>query len=143
MTVVETPGFIRDASAALTDEERTDMIFFLAANPEAGDIMAETGGGRKLRWKAQGRGKRGGVRVIYYFHNESLPLFLLNVFAKNEQANLTRAERNAMKALLPRLIAGYRKRMNNEEKEYCQSSEGECWQPDNCQPPGSRRLGRR
>jgi hypothetical protein len=111
MTVVETPGFIRDASAALTDAERADMIFFLAANPEAGDIMAETGGGRKLRWKAQGRGKRGGVRVIYYFHNESLPLFLLNVFAKNEQANLTRAERNAMKALLPRLIAGYRKRM--------------------------------
>ena len=49
------------------------MISFLAANPEAGDIMAETGGGRKLRWKAQGRGKRGGVRVIYYFHNESLP----------------------------------------------------------------------
>jgi len=51
------------------------------------------------------------VRVIYYFHNETLPLFLLNVFAKNEQANLTRAERNAIKALLPRLIAGYRKRM--------------------------------
>jgi hypothetical protein len=84
------------------------MIFFLAANPEAGDIMAETRGGRKLRWKAQGRGKRGGVRVI---HNESLPPFLLNVFAKNEQANLTRAERNAMKALLPRLVTGYRKRM--------------------------------
>ena len=53
MTVVETPGFIRDASAALTDGERTDMIFFLAANPEAGDFMAQTGGGRKFRWKAQ------------------------------------------------------------------------------------------
>ena len=49
--------------------------------------------------------------MIYYFHNESLPLFLLNVFAKNEKANLTSAERNAMKALLPRLVAGYRKRM--------------------------------
>ncbi len=111
MTVVETPGFIRDASAALTDDERAEMILFLAATPESGDIMAETGGGRKLRWKAQGRGKRGGVRVIYYFHNESLPLFLLNVFAKKEQANLTRAGRNAMKALLPRLVAGYLKRM--------------------------------
>jgi hypothetical protein len=111
MTVVETPGFIRDASTALTEQERADMISFLAANPDAGDIMTETGGGRKLRWKAEGRGKRGGVRVIYYFHNESLPLFLLNVFAKNERASLTKAERNAMKALLPRLVAGYLKRI--------------------------------
>ena len=73
--------------------------------------MPETGGARKLRWRAQGRGKRGGVRVIYYYHNESLPLFLLNVFAKNEKANLTKAEWNEMKSLLPRLIRGYRKRM--------------------------------
>jgi hypothetical protein len=110
MTVVETPGFLRDAAVALTDEERTEVMSFLEANPQAGDIMPETGGGRKLRWRAQGRGKRSGVRVIYYYHNESLPLFLLNVFAKNEKANLTKAERNEMKTLLPRLVAGYRKR---------------------------------
>jgi hypothetical protein len=112
MTVVETPSFLRDAASALTDEERTEAISFLAANPEAGDIMPDTGGGRKLRWRAQGRGKRGGLRVIYYYHNASLPLFLLNVFAKNEKANLTKAERNGMKALLPRLVAGYRRRMS-------------------------------
>ena len=111
MTVVETPGFLRDADAALTDEELGEVIWFLAANPEAGDMMPGTGGGRKLRWRAQGRGKRGGVRVIYYYHNESLPLFLLSVFAKNEKSNLTKAERNEMKTLLPRLVAGYRKRM--------------------------------
>ena len=111
MTVVETPGFLREAATALTDGERTEVVFFLATNPEAGDVMPETGGARKLRWRAQGRGKRGGVRVIYYYHNESLPLFLLNVFAKNEKANLTKAERNEMKSLLPRLVTGYRKRM--------------------------------
>ena len=111
MTVVETPSFLRDAAAALNAEERTEMISFLAANPDAGDIMPGTGGARKLRWRAQARGKRGGVRVIYYCHNESLPLFLLNVFAKNEQANLTKAERNEMQTLLPRLVAGYRRRM--------------------------------
>ena len=72
--------------------------------------MPETGGARKLRWKAQGRGKRGGVRVIYYYHDSDMPLFLLNVFAKNEKGNLANAERNEMKKLLPRLIAGYRNR---------------------------------
>lgn len=111
MTVLETPGFLRDATAALAEDERAEVVSFLAANPDAGDIIAETGGARKLRWGAPGRGKRGGVRVIYYYHNESLPLFLLNVFAKNEKANLTKAERNEMKALLPRLVAGYQKRM--------------------------------
>jgi mRNA-degrading endonuclease RelE of RelBE toxin-antitoxin system len=109
MTAVETPGFLRDAAAAFEDGEKTRVILFLAENPEAGDIMPGTGGGRKLRWRGSGRGKRGGVRVIYYFHDESVPLFLLSVFAKNEKATLTAAERNEMKALLPRLIDGYRK----------------------------------
>jgi hypothetical protein len=112
MTVVETPGFLREAATALTVDERAEVVFFLAANPDAGDIMPDTGGARKLRWRAPGRGKRGGARVIYYYHNESLPLFLLNVFTKNEKANLTKAERNEMKALLPRLVAGYQKRVS-------------------------------
>jgi hypothetical protein len=111
MAVVETPSFTKDAGSVFTDEERSEMIAFVAANPEAGDIMPDTGGGRKLRWRAAGRGKRGGVRVIYYFYNDSLPLFLLNVFAKNEKVNLSRAERNQMKILLPRLVSGYRRRM--------------------------------
>ena len=83
----------------------------MATNPDAGAIMPETDGARRLRWTAPGRGKRGGVRVIYYYHNELLPLFLLNVFAKNEKANLTHAQRHEMKELLPRLVSGYRKRV--------------------------------
>ena len=66
MTVLETPGFLRDAGARLTELEREDLVGYLAANPEAGELMPETGGARKLRWRAAGRGKRGGVRVIYY-----------------------------------------------------------------------------
>lgn len=65
MTVVETPAFMRDAAATLTERERNDLISYLAASPEAGDIIAGTGGARKLRWRAEGRGKRGGTRVIY------------------------------------------------------------------------------
>jgi hypothetical protein len=111
MSVVETPGFIRDAAVVFSDSERVELVAFLAGNPEAGSIMPETGGARKLRWKMRGRGKSGGARVIYYYHNDSLPLFLLNVFAKNEKPNLSNAERNEMRKLVPRLIAGYQKRM--------------------------------
>ena len=110
MTVVETPAFARESAAVLTEEERNELIAYLAADPEAGDVMPETGGARKLRWRARGRGKRGGVRAIYYYHDGAIPLFLLNIFAKNDKANLTKAERNEMKRLLPRLVAGYREK---------------------------------
>jgi mRNA-degrading endonuclease RelE of RelBE toxin-antitoxin system len=53
--------------------------------------MQVTGGLRKLRWSAHGKGKSGGVRVIYYYHNESIPLFLLTVFGKGEKVNLSKS----------------------------------------------------
>ena len=96
---------MREADSQFSEKERSELILFLAANPEAGVAMADTGGVRKLRWAAKGRGKRGGTRVIYYFRNESLPL--LNVFAKNEKVNLTRAERNEIKKRLPQWMSAY------------------------------------
>jgi len=110
MTVVETPSFVRDAKGLLSDEELTELISFVAANPESGDLMRETGGIRKIRWAVGCGGKRGGVRVVYYHHNESIPLFLLNVFAKNEKSNLTKAERNQLRELTRLLVAGYQGR---------------------------------
>jgi hypothetical protein len=104
----------------LSEVSRIELISFLAANPEAGDIMPETGGARNLRWRTQGCGKRGGVRVIYYFYNEALPLFMLSLFAKNEKANLTKAERNEMKALcrvwLPAIRGGWRNEQNSQDE---------------------------
>ncbi|OYY74721.1 MAG: hypothetical protein B7Y40_03880 [Gammaproteobacteria bacterium 28-57-27] len=67
--------------------------------------MQGTGGVRKLRWGRAGRGKSGGVRVIYYYHDVRIPLFLLTVFGKNEQANLSQAERNVLSNLVDRLVA--------------------------------------
>jgi hypothetical protein len=58
---------------------------------------------------AKGKGKSGGVRVIYYFHSEAFPLFLLTVYAKNQKANLTKAERNDLKTLVPLLVKSYPK----------------------------------
>jgi hypothetical protein len=103
-TVAETPEYLRRADKLLTDSERGDVVDYLAAHPKAGDLMQGTGGVRKLRWARAGRGKSGGVRVIYYFHGEAIPLYVLTVFAKNERANLTKAERNDLADLVETLV---------------------------------------
>ncbi len=107
MTVVETARFLKDMKPLMSDSEREELVVFVGANPEAGAVIPDTGGVRKIRWALAGRGKRGGARVIYYFHGESLPIFLLAAYGKNEKANLTMAERNAMKRLIAVLVAGY------------------------------------
>jgi hypothetical protein len=107
MTVVETPFFSRKAAGLLTDDEHDELITYLGLTPEAGDVMPDTGGVRKLRWRARGKGKRGGVRVIYYFHNEMFPVFLLTVYAKNQKDNLTQTERKKWKQLVPLLVQAY------------------------------------
>ena len=61
-----------------------------------GDLIQGAGGIRKIRFAIKGKGKSGGVRIVYYYYNESMPVFLLTVFAKNEKADLARAERNAL-----------------------------------------------
>jgi hypothetical protein len=87
MTVVETPFFLRKAAGLLDEEERSDLVAFVGAHPDTGDVIPETGGVRKLRWAVRGHGKRGGARVIYYFHSEAFPLFLLTVYGKGQKAN--------------------------------------------------------
>jgi hypothetical protein len=79
-------------------------LSYLAAHPKSGDLIEGTGGIRKMRWSRGGRGKSGGVRVIYYYHSEVMPLYLLTMFAKNEQANLSKADRNNMAKLVDILI---------------------------------------
>jgi hypothetical protein len=111
MTVVETGEFLRHAEPLMSDWERAKLVAFVGANPEAGEVIPESGGVRKIRWALQGRGKRGGARVIYYYHNERLPVFLLSAYAKNQKAALSKAERNAMKRLVPALVAGYRRKL--------------------------------
>ena len=74
----------------------TAVVNLIAANPEAGEIMPGCGGARKLRVAKPGKGKSGGYRVITYFAGATRPVFLLTVFGKNEKANLTKGERNAL-----------------------------------------------
>jgi hypothetical protein len=109
VTVVETPEFIARARMLLSEDEREALISYLAANPTAGDLVPGTGGVRKLRWALAGRGKRGGARVIHFFHSAELPLFALTMFAKNERADLSQDERNEFRRLTRVLVETYRK----------------------------------
>ena len=69
--------------------------------------MKGTGGIRKFRWASGNKGRSGGVRVIYYYHNESIPLFFLSVFGKSEKANLSKSERNEMAKFTNHLVKNY------------------------------------
>jgi len=106
-TIVELPEFRKKSDKLLTDSERESVINYLAAHPASGDIIQGTGGIRKLRWSARGKGKSGGVRIIYYFHNEFIPLFLLSLFGKDEKSNLTKTERNELAKLTSILVKTY------------------------------------
>ncbi len=104
LTIAELPEFIRIADKLLSESERQDIIRYLAERPKVGDVMEGAGGVRKMRWGRGGQGKSGGVRVIYYFHDDAMPLYLLTLFAKGDQANLTKAERNELASLVKLLI---------------------------------------
>ncbi len=109
MTVVETVQFLRDADGLMSDSDRARLVEFVGINPEAGDLMPETGGVRKLRWALPGRGKRGGARVIYLFHSERLPVFLLAMYGKSAKANLSKAEQTIIAKLVSTIIQSYPK----------------------------------
>jgi len=106
--VVETPSYLSDAERLFTGEERIAIVDRIAANPQCGVLIPDTGGIRKVRFAFGGRGKRGGARVIYFLDQEDVPIFLLAVFAKNEKADLTRAERAALAKSIKGTIAAYR-----------------------------------
>lgn len=109
LTVVETPEFIRRATAIGMDEaERSALVNLLAADPEAGVSLG--GGLRKLRVARKGSGKSGGYRVLHFYRADDMPLFLLSAFAKNEQANISAVEKKELIALCEEIAAGYRRK---------------------------------
>ena len=87
-------------SLEISDEELFELQIFLCKNPDAGDVMQETGGIRKIRWALHGKGKRGGIRVVYLDVIIAEKIYLLSVFSKNEKSNLSKAERNDFKAIV-------------------------------------------
>jgi hypothetical protein len=103
-TITELPEYIKPDDSLLSGSEREDVIDYLSEHPKAGDIIEGTGGIRKIRWSRGNKGKSGGVRVIYYYHDERIPLYLLILFGKNKRANLSKANRNALSRLVAILV---------------------------------------
>ena len=110
ITVVESPSFSREAERILSEWEKTEIISYLAAHPEEGDEIPGTGGLRKIRFASQQKGKRGGYRAIYFFYNESAPIFLLGVYSKSSQKDLTAEQKRVLTALTTELKRTLKKR---------------------------------
>jgi len=94
----------------MDDAERAELVLYLAYNPTAGDVIPGSGGVRKVRWGLEGRGKRGGARVIYFFHDMEMPLYLMTAYAKNERENVSQAEINTLQKIARALVEMNRKR---------------------------------
>src|SRR2546429_7775792 len=97
---VETPVFYRRVQQFLDDDEYADLQLFLAERPDAGSIIKGSGGMRKVRWAGSGRGKRGGLRVIYYWWVSRDRISMLLVYSKSEQDDLTADQLKQLKAQL-------------------------------------------
>jgi hypothetical protein len=100
LSVAETQLFVRQAADVWSDDDRMAFVDYIAANPEDGDVIPDTGGIRKVRWRRQGSGKRGGVRVIYFYHDAEMPLYLLMIYAKAQRENLNPDEKRRAQALV-------------------------------------------
>jgi mRNA-degrading endonuclease RelE of RelBE toxin-antitoxin system len=113
MEFFEAPPFTRYLRDYLADEGYRGLQYLLAKNPELGDMMPGTGGFRKLRWadSRRGKGRRGGLRIIYYYFASEKQIWLMTLYGKNEADDLTAAEKSALRdAIAAELKARARKK---------------------------------
>ncbi len=102
-TVAETPIFTAQCEKLFSEQEKQDLITFLAKNPTAGTIIQGTGGVRKLRFAVADKGKRGGSRIIYYYLDDTLPLYALLAYPKSAKSDLTSDEKQIVAHLVSTL----------------------------------------
>ena len=107
-TVVETPEFIKQAEKIVNRTVINEFISYIASSPLKGELIKGTGGVRKIRWQSdQHSGKRGGIRIIYYYHSQTMPLFLFTAYAKNRRANITQSDKIILRKLTRRIVETY------------------------------------
>lgn len=100
MVILETTVFTKVIQSLMPDSDYRLLQNHLIEFPEAGDLIKGSKGLRKVRWKLEGRGKCGGVRVIYYWATSDYQIFMLYAYAKNEQEDLTKEQLSVLKKLV-------------------------------------------
>ncbi len=106
IAIIELPPFTKKAEKILSEEELEILRSYLIQNPDKGDVISGTGGIRKLRWAAGGKGKRGGARVIYFYHVVGANIYLLTCYKNNEQADINPQVKKQLKAIIDQIKKG-------------------------------------
>lgn len=99
-TILETARFTALQTKCWTEEEYEEFLYFIAAFPESGDLIKGGGGIRKVRWGSKGKGKRGGVRVIYFYIKPDAQVLLLDIYGKNVKETISSKELSKLLELL-------------------------------------------
>jgi len=100
MVIVETTIFTRQVQSLLDDEDYRRLQTILVVRPDAGDLIPGSGGLRKMRWGVQDRGKRSGVRIIYYWAVRQDRILMLLIYAKSEQDDLSAAQLKVLRRMI-------------------------------------------
>jgi hypothetical protein len=106
IAIVELSSFSKRAAKILDKEEVDALRAYLLQHPDKGDVIPGTGGVRKLRWAASGRGKRGGARVIYFYHVVGTKIYLMACYTKNEQDDIRPEVKKQMTAFVTQIKKG-------------------------------------
>ncbi len=108
-TIVESPSYLRQAQKlGLSDNDLDAIKLLLAQRPDIGDVVPGTGGARKVRIRAKGKGKSGGYRVITFYSGVALPVFLLDIYAKSRKAGLTAGEVNRFRKIIDAILREFK-----------------------------------
>ena len=100
MILIETTLFTKLLPDYLTDDQYSELQNHIIEKPDAGVVIQDTGGLRKLRWSLNSKGKRGGVRIIYYWQGSDDHIYLMTLYEKNEIENLSVREKRTLKKIL-------------------------------------------
>lgn len=107
ITIAETHSFQKESQKILGESEVDKLKNFLSLNPHSGDIIPGLRGIRKIRWQVNQKGKSGGARIIYFFYNTNMPVFLLDIYRKSEKSDMSFKEKKMLNNMVDELIDSY------------------------------------